>query len=156
TDLQDIVAKHGPLSLARAAHYICQAAVGLHQIQQAGLVHRDIKPANLLLNRTGIVKILDLALARFFADDTDASTRGHDNQAVVGTAACLSPEQAVDSHQVDIRTDIYSLGASFYFLLSGTAPFAEGTLTQKLIWHQIRTPPPIRTIRADVPEELAE
>src|SRR5262249_7237584 len=133
--LQNIVATHGPLDVTRAAHYIRQVALGLHQAHQAGLVHRDIKPGNLLLDRGGIVKILDLGLARFFHDKADKLTQQYDEGSILGTADYLAPEQAVDSHEVDIRADLYSLGATFYFLLTGAPPFGEGTISQKLIWH---------------------
>src|SRR5262249_24922336 len=74
---------------------------------------------------------------------------------VLGTADYLSPEQARDSHNVDIRADIYSLGATFYFLLTGKPPFADGSVAQKLIWHQTRQPKPVRVLRPDVPEAVA-
>src|SRR5665213_982178 len=154
-DLQHLITKHGPLDPIRAAHYISQSAAGLQHAHQAGLVHRDIKPANLLLSRTGVVKVLDLGLARFFHDDEDSMTKEHAGQVILGTADYLSPEQGRDSHDVDIRADIYSLGATFYFLLVGTAPFAEGTLNQKLLWHQMKTPTPVRKLRPDVPEAMA-
>jgi serine/threonine protein kinase len=152
TNLADIVRKFGPLAVARACQYVRQAAQGLNHLRGAGLIHRDIKPANLIVSRTGLVKILDLGLARFFVDEEDPLTRQHDNQVVLGTADYLSPEQARDSHDVDIRTDIYSLGATFYFLLTGRPPFADGTLAQKLIWHQSKVPTPIRELRPEVPE----
>jgi hypothetical protein len=154
-DLQDLVTRHGPLDPTRAAHYISQSAAGLQHAHQAGLVHRDIKPANLLLSRTGLVKVLDLGLARFFHDDEDSVTKEYSGQAILGTADYLAPEQGRNSHDVDIRADIYSLGATFYFLLVGKAPFAEGTLNQKLIWHQMKTPTAVRQLRPDVPEAMA-
>jgi serine/threonine protein kinase len=154
-NLQDLVARHGPLDPTRAAHYIRQSAEGLQHAHQAGLVHRDVKPANLLLSRTGVVKVLDLGLARFFHDDEDNVTKEHSGQAILGTADYLAPEQGRNSHDVDIRADIYSLGATFYFLLAGKAPFAEGTLNQKLIWHQMKTPTAVRKLRPDAPEAMA-
>ena len=142
--LQEIVKRAGPLDALRAAHYIRQSALGLqHAHETAGLVHRDIKPANILVDRTGIVKILDMGLARFFNDEEDVLTKKYD-ESVLGTADYLAPEQALDSHSVDIRADIYSLGATFYFCLTGRTPFHEGTVAQKLIWHQTRQPKPIR------------
>lgn len=153
--LQEIIKKHGPMDITRAAHYIQQAAIGLqHAHQIAGLVHRDIKPGNVLVDRNGVVKVLDMGLARFFHDEEDILTKKYDEN-VLGTADYLAPEQALDSHSVDIRADIYSLGATFYFVLTGSTPFTEGTVAQKLIWHQTRQPKPIRTLRAEVPEQLA-
>lgn len=151
--LQELVKRIGPLPPLRAAHYIRQAAQGLDHAHRAGLVHRDIKPGNLLLDRAGTIKILDMGLARFFHDEDDALTRKFE-ESVLGTADYLAPEQAVDSHSVDIRADIYSLGATFYFLLTGKAPFEGGNVAQKLIWHQTRQPRPIREFRSDVPEEI--
>ncbi len=153
--LQELVKRTGPLNPVRAAHYIRQAALGLQHAHEEGLVHRDVKPANLLVDRSGVVKILDLGLARFFHDKKESVTQKYDGNVVLGTADYLSPEQAVDSHNVDIRCDIYSLGITFYFLLAGHSPFENGSVAEKLIWHQVRQPKPIRDVRPDVPEGLA-
>jgi len=153
--LQDVVRKRGPLSVARAAHYVRQAAVGLDHAHIAGLVHRDIKPGNVLVDRSGTVKILDMGLARFFHDEGDDITKKFDENCVLGTADYCAPEQALNSHAVDIRADIYSLGATFYFLLTGRTPFGPGTTAQKIIWHQMKEPTPIRELRPEVPEGLA-
>jgi serine/threonine protein kinase len=153
-DLQDLVARRGPLAIGRAADYARQTAAGLQHAFHAGLVHRDIKPANLLVARDGIVKILDMGLARFFRE-TDSVTREFDDRAILGTADYLAPEQGRDSHEVDIRADLYSLGATLFFLLTGRAPFHGGTLNQKLIWHQMKAPPDVRSLRPEVPAELA-
>ncbi len=152
--LQEIIKRTGPLDPLRAAHYVRQAAFGLqHAHETAGLVHRDIKPGNILVDRTGLVKVLDMGLARFFHDEEDLLTKKYDEN-VLGTADYLAPEQALDSHSVDIRADIYGLGATFYFCLTGRTPFCEGTVAQKLIWHQTRQPKSIRSLRPEVPEEL--
>jgi serine/threonine protein kinase len=149
--LQELVRKDGPLEPAQAANYIGQAARGLqHAHEIAGLVHRDIKPGNVIVDRAGTVKLLDLGLARFFLDEDDLLTKKYDEN-VLGTADYLAPEQVIDSHEVDIRADIYSLGATFYFCLTGRTPFGEGTTAQKLIWHQTRQVKPVRQVRADVP-----
>jgi serine/threonine protein kinase len=153
-NLQDLVRLFGPLDPVRACHYVYGAAVGLQYAQERGVIHRDIKPGNILIDRTGVVKILDMGLARFFHDEDDGLTRKYDEQ-VLGTADYLAPEQAVDSHTVDIRADLYSLGGTFYYLLTGSAPFPEGTVAQKLLWHQTRDPKPVRDLRPDVPEEIA-
>ncbi|MGH7222288.1 MAG: protein kinase domain-containing protein, partial [Gemmataceae bacterium] len=148
---QDIVKKAGPMEVLRACHYIRQAALGLqHAHDTAGIVHRDIKPGNILVDRNGIVKILDMGLARFFHDEDDILTKKYEEN-VLGTADYLAPEQALDSHSVDIRADIYSLGATFYYCLTGKTPFADGTIAQKLIWHQTRQPKPITQLRPDTP-----
>jgi serine/threonine protein kinase len=154
SNLQEIIKKTGPMDVLRAAHYIRQAALGLqHAHDAAALVHRDIKPGNILVDRNGIVKILDMGLARFFLDEEDVLTKKYDEN-VLGTADYLAPEQALDSHSVDIRADVYSLGGTFYFCLTGRTPFAEGSVAQKLIWHQTRQPRPIRSLRPEVPEAL--
>jgi serine/threonine protein kinase len=153
TNLQELVKKFGPLDFLRACHYIYGAAVGLQHAHELGLVHRDIKPGNILIDRSGVVKILDMGLARFFHDEEDNLTRMNDEN-VLGTADYLAPEQALDSHTVDIRADIYSLGATFYYLLTGSPPFPEGSVAQKLIWHQNRQPRPIASLRPDTPEPL--
>lgn len=154
-DLQHIVKDKGVLDPARAAEYTRQAAEGLDHAHGAGLIHRDIKPANLLIDRQGVVKILDLGLARFTKDDEGSLTKIYDEN-VLGTADYLAPEQAVDSHSVDARADIYSLGCSFFFLLTGHPPFTEGALPQRLMMHQKSPPPDPRAERSEVPVELAE
>jgi serine/threonine protein kinase len=153
SSFQEIAKKSGPLDPVRAAHYIAEAARGLHHAHVAGLVHRDIKPGNILVDRSGTVKLLDMGLARFFNDEDDILTKKYDEN-VLGTADYLAPEQALDSHGVDIRADIYSLGATFYFILTGRTPFSEGTVAQKLIWHQTRQPKSIRVLRPEVPEPM--
>jgi serine/threonine protein kinase len=153
-NLQDIVKKTGPLPVGQACHYIRQAALGLEHAHQKGLVHRDVKPANILVDRLGQVKILDMGLARFFNDEEDLLTKKFDDN-VLGTADYLAPEQAEDSHDVDIRADIYALGATFYFLLTGRPPFGDGTVAQKLMSHQHKDPRPIPELRRDVPAELS-
>ncbi len=155
SSLQEIVKKTGPMDVLRACHYIRQAALGLqHAHDAAGIVHRDIKPGNILVDRNGIVKILDMGLARYFHDEEDAvSSNSQDD--VLGTADYLAPEQAMDSHSVDIRADIYSLGATFYFCLTGRTPFTDGTIAQKLIWHQTRQPKPVSQLRPEIPEGVA-
>src|SRR5438874_4731426 len=97
TNLQDLIKKFGPLDVVRACHYIYSAAVGLQHAHEMGLVHRDIKPGNILLDRAGVVKILDMGLARFFHDSDDNLTKQYDEN-ILGTADYLSPEQAEDSH----------------------------------------------------------
>jgi serine/threonine protein kinase len=155
SSLQEIIKKVGPIDVLRACHYIRQAALGLqHAHETAGIVHRDIKPGNILVDRNGIVKVLDMGLARFFHDEEDLLTKKFEEN-VLGTADYLAPEQALDSHAVDIRADIYSLGATFYFCLTGRTPFAEGTVAQKLIWHQTRQPKPIRQLRPQTPEGVS-
>lgn len=154
--LQELVQKQGVCGFLDAAEYIRQAALGLHSAHEAGMVHRDVKPGNLLVDPNGVVKVLDLGLARFFTGDEseDALTLRHDEK-VLGTADYLAPEQALDSHTVDERADIYSLGCTMYFLLTARPPFTEGTLAQRLMAHQTKTPPTIESLRPDTPPSLA-
>lgn len=124
-DLQRHVRDHGRLTTAKACDLVRQAALGLDFIHQNGLVHRDIKPSNLVLTESGQIKIVDLGLALLSQEGTedgapvDATTAAR----VMGTIDYMSPEQAQDSHAVDARADLYSLGCVLYFLLAGTAPF---------------------------------
>jgi serine/threonine protein kinase len=154
--LHDVVVAHGPLDEVRAAHYLCQAAMGLQHAHEAGWVHRDIKPGNILVDRQGTVKILDMGLALLFQDTADDLTRMYDGQCVLGTADYLSPEQGLDSHDVDIRSDIYSLGGTLYFTLTGKPPFDDSSsLTRKLLQHQMHDPRPLREVRPEVSREMA-
>jgi serine/threonine-protein kinase len=153
--LQTLVTRHGPLGVGAACHYVRQVAFGLQHAHEMGFVHRDIKPANLILDRTGLVKILDLGLVRSEAEAGHALTKQLDNKSILGTADYVAPEQAVDSSKVDARADIYSLGASLYFFLAGRPMFPEGRTAQKLVWQQIKDPLPIGRLRPQVPAELA-
>ena len=153
TSMQEIVARNGPFSPNRAAHYAAQSALGLHHAHELGMVHRDIKPGNLLLERTGLVKVLDMGLARFFDQKNDNVTERFDNNCVLGTADYLAPEQAI-SNVVDIRADIYALGGSLHFMLTGHSPFPDGTVAHKLMCHQTSEPKPVGHYRKDVPAEL--
>jgi serine/threonine protein kinase len=157
-NLQEIVNRQGPMSILRACHYIRQAALGLQHSHERGLVHRDIKPGNLLLDRQGVVKVLDMGLAHFFLETAKtAQNQKVNNKRILGTEDYLAPEQIVNSDAVDIRADIYSLGATFYFLLTGYPPFYETSKAyHKLIQHLGRSPKPVRGHRPEVPEELAK
>ena len=154
-DLQNIVKEGGPLDYYLAANYTAQAAAGLDHAHEAGLIHRDIKPANLLVDSKGTVKVLDLGLAKFSNSDKASLTIAHDEN-VLGTADYLAPEQALNSHTVDRRADIYGLGCTLYFMLTGHPPFPEGTLPQRLMMHQTKVPASIFNDRPDAPGELVE
>jgi serine/threonine protein kinase len=148
--LQQITEQNGVLDVLRASHYIRQAALGLqHAHETAAAVHRDLKPDSLMVERNGIVKVIGWGLVRFCSDEEDILKY---DASVLGTADYMAPEQARNSHAVDIRADIYGLGGTFYFCLTGQTPFDEATTAQKLIWHQTRQPEPIRALRPDVPE----
>jgi serine/threonine protein kinase len=170
-DLARYVERVGPLPVEEACEYMRQVAQGLQHAHQSGLVHRDVKPANLFLlhppapgergaARRGpdpVVKVLDWGLARCLRDGgggARGSTGDSEQGVLVGTADYIAPEQARDPRLVDIRADIYSLGCTFYFLLTGKAPFPARSLMQKLHAHQEEDPPSLRAARPDVPEEL--
>ena len=158
TDLARLVKRHGPPSIERACDYARQAALGLQHAYERGLVHRDVKPANLLLTAKGdVVKVLDMGLARLDRPDHDAgaSTTLTQEGAVMGTPDYIAPEQARDSHTVDIRADLYSLGCTLYFLLTGRVPFPGGSLTEKLLRHTLDEPRPVQEVRPDTPPGVA-
>jgi serine/threonine protein kinase len=152
-DLRVLVEGDGPLDFRTAAEYIRQAAEGLAHAHAAGLVHRDMKPANLLIDARGVVKVLDLGLARF-ADDPDASLTQQFDEKVLGTVDYMSPEQALDSHRTDGRADIYSLGCTLYFALTGHPPFPSGTLAQRVMLHQTGEPEALSKKRPDISPAL--
>ncbi|HMP15404.1 MAG TPA: protein kinase, partial [Gemmatales bacterium] len=118
--------------------------------------HRDIKPANILVDKTGQVKILDLGLARSFQVSQDNLTMDlSDGKDVMGSIDYIAPEQAIANNVVDIRADIYSLGATLYCLITGKPP-VEGTTAQKLLQHQMTMPVPVNHIQPEVPEGVAQ
>src|SRR5262249_52459774 len=154
-----LVQRQGPLPVAQACDFLRQAALGLQHACERGLVHRDIKPANLLVTRQGpaaVVKLLDLGLARVAwsaAEEGSMSLTGAGE--VMGTPDFISPEQAEESHSVDVRADLYSLGCTFYFLLTGQVPFPGGSLMNKLQRHRFREPAPVEQVRPEVPPAVA-
>jgi serine/threonine-protein kinase len=171
TDLHTRVRQGELLPVPQACDYVRQAALGLQHLHERGLVHRDVRPANLLVlpidglhqspGRTGLtqffsgksypwglVKIVDVGLARFQAGDNGLAG------GLRGSADFLAPEQAADFHSADIRADIYSLGCTFYFLLTGQAPFEGGTAARKLFCHQRLEPTPIDRLRSGLPRRL--
>ncbi|MBL8798756.1 MAG: protein kinase [Planctomycetia bacterium] len=176
TDLEKLVKQQGRLPVEHAVDYIRQAALGLQHAHEKGLIHRDIKPSNLLVKKPsatssssssdclmgpwGLVKILDLGLARLTqpaaASPTRNLTRLAGNTTMQGTPDYMSPEQAIDFGSADIRSDIYSLGCTFYCLLTGQPPFGSATLTEKLLKHQSVEPKPVQEVRPEVPANVAQ
>jgi serine/threonine protein kinase len=157
-DLARLLGRSGPLPVADACEVIRQAALGLQYAhEQQGLVHRDIKPSNLMVTAAGGVKVLDLGLAQLHADslvEVPLTVAGQ----VMGTLDYMAPEQVVDSHAVDIRTDIYSLGCTLFHLLAGAPPFAGpeyDSAGKKRRAHLEEPVPPIADRRPDVPPEVA-
>jgi len=159
TDLAQLVKQSGPLPIAQACDYVRQAALGLQHAHERGLVHRDIKPANLMLAAKGsVIKVLDLGLARLtqpVPGDAGAHTGLTQTGMVMGTPDFIAPEQVVDARSADIRSDLYSLGCTLYFLLTGQVPFPVVSLIEKLDHHRWAEPRPIRELRPEVPPVVA-
>ncbi|MCR9197588.1 MAG: serine/threonine protein kinase [Planctomycetaceae bacterium] len=160
-DLAEVVKRDGPLSVHAACDYIRQAATGFEHAAQQGMVHRDIKPHNLMVTAEGVVKILDFGLAGLapesVPDSTVTGSRSDLTSAgtVMGTPDFISPEQAHDARTADVRSDVYSLGATFYFLLTGRPPF-DGTVMQKLRSHREDRPVPVADIRPEIPGSVED
>ncbi|MBR5710645.1 MAG: protein kinase [Thermoguttaceae bacterium] len=152
-NVRDIVTQNGPLSIEDALSYAIQMSSALEHINEKGIVHRDIKPSNVLITPDGTVKVIDLGLAKCKSDSQGELTQ---LGATLGTFDYISPEQALDSRNVDIRSDIYSLGCSLFFMLTGQPPYPEGTGLQKLLRHQGIAPPNVQDFRSDVPDRFAE
>lgn len=158
TDLECLVYRDGPLSIRDACDYVLQAATGLQYAHERGLIHRDVKPSNLLVtDATRVVKVLDLGLTRAEIPIED-SVFGNLTQVgiLVGTPDFMSPEQIRDPRGVDPRADLYALGCTFFFLLTGETPFGSApSMVDKLFCQCYNLPPSVRSIRPDVPEEVA-
>lgn len=175
-DLHQLVQDYGPLPMDLASELILQTASGLHHAYEAGMVHRDIKPSNLMvalpktdgasrpaapgeaglraLLQKSLVKILDMGTALLAQGvDTD-SAKWTQHGTLMGTPDYLAPEQAMDSHSVDIRADLYSLGCTYYYLLTGKAPFGQYPLMKKLMMHQSVLPKPVREFRPEVSPQI--
>ncbi len=168
TTLARLVEQEGPLPVTQACDYVRQAALGLQRAYENGMIHRDIKPHNLMRTREGVVKILDFGLARLLSETNPALSMSEKDAVsenvqqasltqmgmVMGTADYMAPEQADDAHAADIRADIYSLGCTLYYLLSGQAPFPQGSVLDKLKAHRTRKPRPLSDFRKDVPQAV--
>jgi CheY-like chemotaxis protein/tRNA A-37 threonylcarbamoyl transferase component Bud32 len=158
-DLASEVQKHGPLTVAAAVDCVLQAARALEYAHKKGIVHRDIKPANLLRDVTGVVKVADLGLARFNEqigpppDEMGALTQAG---SIMGTVDFMPPEQALGLLDIDHRADIYSLGCTLHFLLSGRPPYQAPTLMAVLLKHREAPIPPLTAARGALPAGLSE
>lgn len=160
-DLEQVVCTRGVLTPAEACSYLLQTALGLQHAYERGLIHRDLKPNNLLLTRRpevggdrfGTVKILDFGLSLLHDSEStgESSALLTGDGTFVGTPDFMSPEQAVNAHNVDIRSDLYSLGCSFYYLLAGRVPFPGKSAMEKLLRHMNEPPTSLQQIRPDVP-----
>lgn len=154
-NLEELVRQQGPLAVADACEIIRQAADGIEHAHQHGIIHRDIKPSNLMINRQGRVKVVDFGLAQL---RDAAATALTGSQHVMGTIDYMSPEQATHNYPIDRRTDVYSLGATLYKLLTGAAPFEEEGrehVTQTLLSLATSQALPIGERRTDLPAALA-
>src|SRR5262249_38108441 len=166
TTLARLVEQQGPLPVAQACDAVRRAALGLQRAAENGMVHRDIKPHNLMRTPQGQIKVLDFGLARLVSEvgppvaapteetaPTTSRSLTHLGM-VMGTADYMAPEQAADAHAADSRADIYSLGCTLYFLLTGQPPFPEGTMRDKLSAHRQDKPRPLSDFRDDLPAGL--
>ena len=156
-DLARLVKRKGPLPVAHASYFIHQVALGLQHAHEHGIVHRDIKPGNLILTRSGdrsTVKILDFGLNKVTCDKEVDHSLTREGQ-MLGTPDYIAPEQTLDAQSVDIRADIYSLGCTLYYLLSGRPPFRAGTLFEVLQAHHSTEATALDLVRPEVPIELA-
>lgn len=150
-DLADLISRNGPLPADFACWVVSELAQGLKHAHQKGLIHRDIKPSNIMLLRDGSVKLLDFGLARYANAGTQMTATGQ----FMGTIDYVSPEQATDTRAIDHRADIYSLGCTLYFLLTGKVPFdgiAYDTIVSKILAHAEEEPQPIDTLCDGVPK----
>ena len=150
-NIRELVEAKGPLPLAEAISYTLQAAEALAHAAHRNVVHRDIKPSNLLITPEGQVKLIDMGLARLRevgGPAADLTASG----ITLGTFDYISPEQARDPRNADVRSDLYSLGCTFFYMLTGRPPFPGGTVLQKLLQHQGDQPPDVRQFRPELPE----
>ena len=152
-NLRDYVRERGVLELDEAIGYVLQAADALAHAAAHGVTHRDVKPSNIIVTPQKRAKLIDMGLARLLKNDVvdDLTESG----VTLGTFDYISPEQARDPRDADVRSDIYSLGCTFYYMLVGTPPFPEGTMLQKLLQHQGDEPPDVREANPAIPIEVA-
>src|SRR5688572_8900251 len=154
TNLRDEVEQHGPLELEQALHFTLQVAEALSHASSREVIHRDIKPSNVLVTESGQVKLVDMGLARMHAVEASADDLTASG-VTLGTFDYISPEQARDPRAADVRSDIYSLGCTLFFMLTGQPPFPEGTALQKLLRHNSEDPPDVRSFRPELPPRVS-
>lgn len=157
-DLGRLAKEQAPLPVPKVVDYILQAAHGLEYSHKVGVVHRDIKPSNLLLDTEGRLRILDMGLVRFTDAPQSGSATGPDGLTqtgdIMGSFDYIAPEQAIDTKRADARADIYSLGCTLYFLLTGKPPYSGDTSMQKLLAHRENAIPSLRKARPEAPLAL--
>jgi serine/threonine protein kinase len=152
-NVRDVVRAEGAFDLVRTVDVAIQVADALEHAAERDVVHRDIKPSNIVITPAGRARIVDMGLARVaqVAGEGDLTVSGM----TLGTFDYISPEQARDPRAADVRSDLYSLGCTIFYMLAGRPPFAEGTMVQKLLQHQQEPPPDIGLLRPDVPPRFA-
>ncbi len=154
TNVRDLVYANGLLPLNNALSFTLQIAAALAHAWEREVVHRDIKPSNILITQDGLAKLVDMGLARLeYLEQTEQDETA--TGVTLGTFDYISPEQARNPRDADIRSDIYSLGCTLFFMLTGRPPFPEGTVLQKLLAHQSEPAPDVCELRSDVPDLLA-
>ena len=154
SDLASVVKKKGPLPVNDAVRCIVDAARGLEFAHKQGVIHRDIKPANLLLDTAGVVRILDMGLARMEGDAGAGQAELTSTGAVMGTIDYMAPEQALSTRNADSRSDVYSLGITLWYLLVGRAAYGGESLMARMLAHRENPIPSLRAARGDVPAAL--
>jgi len=159
-DLDRLVSQGGPMELRLALHGVIQVARGLEAAHAQGVIHRDVKPGNIMIDPEGRVRLLDLGLARVIeaSNQFGRTAAGSLTQtgSLMGTVDFLAPEQAENAKAADGRSDIYSLGCTLYFLLTGKPPFPGDTVLKRLMAHQDRPAPSLRAARPEVPTALED
>ncbi len=152
TDLRQLVRRQGPLTMQQAANVMVQSAIGLDYAHERGLIHRDVKPGNILVTPDGVAKVSDLGLAGFIHEAEEDPRAGK----IVGTADYLSPEQILDPATITSVSDIYSLGCTLYYAISGKVPYPGGTTKDKARRHCDETPWHPRRFNPEISEEFVE
>ncbi|MEO6810001.1 MAG: serine/threonine-protein kinase, partial [Isosphaeraceae bacterium] len=155
TNVRLRVAEQGPLPVGEAINYTLQIANALVHAAERGVVHRDIKPSNIIITPQGRAKLVDMGLARQFERGGGVDDGLTQSGMTLGTFDYISPEQARDPRNVDVRSDLYSLGCTLFHMLTGRPPFPDGTVLQKLIQHQEEPAPDVRILNPGVPADLA-
>ncbi len=152
--LRELIDLHGPIHPADAVRYMLDTAIGLQHAAEKGVVHRDVKPSNIIITPAGRAKLIDMGLARS-VDPHSINGQVTQSGMTLGTFDYISPEQAIDPRRADVRSDIYSLGCTFYHALTGRTPVPDGNAARKLAAHQTEAPTDPRLINSAIPDELA-
>src|SRR5437870_68380 len=151
-NLRTLLERRGHLPVPEAIHYLLQIATGLAHASARGVVHRDIKPSNIIISSNGRAKLVDMGLARSLEPQSDGGLT--QPGVTLGTFDYISPEQALEPREADVRSDIYSLGCTFYHVLTEQAPVPEGTAAKKLHHHQHVDPVDPRQLNPEIPSEV--